>query len=69
MGEFFDADGPFHDFMERCMEEKQLRGVDQRTMNQELADCAEAWRRVTGRIEPADVDEEELAERLLGVGD
>lgn len=56
-----DFDDPFHNFMEECLESKNLRGQSQRTVQQELKKCVEAWNDVVQSEGVQDVDEEELA--------
>lgn len=66
MGEFATFTDDFHNFMEECMERKNLRGRSQSEVQQELRDCVRAWNRVKEQTPIEDVDEEELARQFLG---
>lgn len=62
-GEVFES--PFHAFMHTCMSSKNTAGLSQREVQDELAECSQAWEDAI-RAQPAeDVDEQALAERFL----
>jgi hypothetical protein len=62
-GEVFES--PFHAFMSQCMKEKNLTGLSQSEVQDELSRCSNAWEDAVATRGPSDVDEQELAERFL----
>lgn len=54
--------------MQRCMEQKNLKGKPQDVVQRELAACAQAWEQVADQKAQApveDIDEEALAEQFI----
>lgn len=62
-GETFES--PFHAFMHECMQRKNLSGLTQRQVQEELADCSNAWEEEVAARGPEDVDARELAGDFL----
>lgn len=62
-GETFES--PFHAFMSVCMEEKNLTGLRQEEVQEELIDCSKAWQDEVRSRGPEDVDARALAADIL----
>lgn len=65
MGEFATFTDDFHEFMEACMEEKNLRGLTASEVQSEFRDCVNGWNRAKAEVQAEDVDEEDLARDFL----
>jgi len=55
----------WQDFIRRCMKAKNLKGAPREVVQEEMRKCVEAGKKVLAEKVPVEIDEEELARRIL----
>jgi len=55
----------WQEFIKRCMKAKNLKGAPAEVVREEMAKCVEAGKKILAEKVPKEIDEEELARRIL----